>query len=94
MPATTRLAGQHRDAPELPGPTGAGLAWFVREAWPSPTTDVTRTSGVLTAREELRLTVRSESLVVFGDGMEHDRLVATWGQVVTVTTADQRLHLA
>lgn len=88
------LAGQHRDAPELPEPTSTGLAWFVREAWPSPTTDVSRTSGVLTAREELRLTIRSESLVVFGDGMEDDRLVATWGQVVTVTTADRPLRLA
>jgi NAD kinase len=77
----------------LPAPTDSRLAWFVREAWPSPITGTSLTEGALQAGETLRITVSSDQLVVFGDGMEDDRLTASWGQEITVQLGDQPLRL-
>ncbi|MER7959211.1 hypothetical protein [Streptomyces sp. NPDC096030] len=77
----------------LPAPTARRLAWFVREAWPSPTTGTTRVEGVLNAGNALHLTVESDRLVAFGDGMESDALELTWGQTVRVGAADTALRL-
>jgi NAD kinase len=77
----------------LPAPTDPQLAWFVREAWPSPITGASLTEGVLEAGETLRITVASDQLVVFGDGMESDRLTASWGQEVTVRLGERPLRL-
>lgn len=76
-----------------PGRTEHRLGWFVREAWPSPATGATLTEGVVDDGADVALTVTSDRLVVFGDGMEDDRLVAAWGQTVTVRTADAPLRL-
>jgi NAD kinase len=77
----------------LPAPTDPRLAWFAREAWPSPSTGTALTEGVLAAGETLRVTVASDQLVVFGDGMEDDRLTASWGQEVTVQLGRRPLRL-
>ena len=77
----------------LPAPTDPRLAWFVREAWPSPITGTSLTEGVLAAGETLRVTVASDRLVVFGDGMEDDRLTASWGQEITVQLGQRPLRL-
>lgn len=77
----------------LPAPTDPRLAWFVREAWPSPITGVSLTEGVLAPGETLRVTVASDQLVVFGDGMEDDRLTASWGQEITVQLGERALRL-
>ncbi|MCT4353332.1 hypothetical protein M5362_09345 [Streptomyces sp. Je 1-79] len=79
--------------PALPAPTARRLAWFVREAWPSPTTGTTRVEGVLTEGESLHLTVESDRLVAFGDGMESDALELTWGQTVHVGVSKTALRL-
>jgi hypothetical protein len=81
------------DAPPLPAPAEPALCWFVREAWPSPTTAVDLVAGRLAAGEHLELTVGSDRLVVFSDGGEADRLVARRGQRVTIGLAPQRLRL-
>ncbi len=86
------IAGD-RGGRSLPAPTDPALAWFVREAWPSPITGASLTEGVLAAGESLRITVASDQLVVFGDGMETDRLTASWGQEITVVLGGRPLRL-
>jgi NAD kinase len=78
---------------ELPRPTEDRLLWFVREAWPSPATGTTRVAGTLAGTDRLRLTVESERLIAFGDGMETDALELTWGQSVRVGVCGERLRL-
>lgn len=77
----------------LPRPVDRRLVWFVREAWPSPITGTTLTEGSLEAAEALTVTVASDQLVVFGDGMEEDRLAASWGQEIKVRLGDRPLQL-
>ncbi|MEU2540494.1 hypothetical protein [Streptomyces iakyrus] len=77
----------------LPAPTENRLLWFVREAWPSPATGTSLTAGELPAPARLRLTVESERLIAFGDGMESDAVELTWGQTVEVGVCRERLRL-
>ncbi|MFI1503963.1 hypothetical protein [Streptomyces sp. NPDC020597] len=78
----------------LPGPTEDRLVWFVREAWPSPATGTSLVAGELAADGRLTLTVESERLIAFGDGIESDALELTWGQRVRVGVCGERLRLA
>lgn len=84
---------QRSSALTLPAPADARLAWFVREAWPSPTTGTSRVEGLLDPGQGLRLTVESDRLVAFGDGVESDALDLTWGQTVRLSVAGPRLRL-
>jgi len=86
------LARDRVAAPELPGPLDERLAWFVREAWPSPSTFTRWTSGLLTVGEVLQVVAEGQ-LVVFGDGLESDRLQVGWGQQISVRVAERRLTL-
>ncbi|GAA4977669.1 inorganic polyphosphate kinase [Actinoplanes utahensis] len=86
------IARERAGGPPLPAPDAPALCWFVREAWPSPATGVTRTSGLLTVGAELELTCESERLVVFADGLESDALALSWGQRVRITVAGRGLR--
>ncbi|WP_322869500.1 hypothetical protein [Streptomyces goshikiensis] len=77
----------------LPSPCERRLLWFVREAWPSPATGTTRVAGELGQGQGLLLTVESDRIVVFGDGMEGDALELTWGQSVRLGIAGTSLRL-
>lgn len=47
----------------------------------------------MSAGQSLHLTVESDRLVAFGDGMESDALELTWGQTVRVGVARTALRL-
>lgn len=83
---------QRRSSIELPGPTEPRLAWFVREAWPSPATGTSLVEGVVTDAP-LIIDVESDRLVVFGDGIESDALSLSWGQRLTLRLAGKQLRV-
>jgi hypothetical protein len=89
-----RSAWLERKSPlALPGPEEARLAWFVREAWPSPATGTACTEGTLSAGQEIEVTAESDRLVLFGDGIEADTVPLTWGQSARLRLADHCLRL-
>ncbi len=78
----------------LPAPGERRLAFFVREAFPSVATGTGITDGEVTDGDALTLTSRMDGDgVIFGDGIEADRLAFTWGNVARVGVAEERLHL-
>jgi hypothetical protein len=77
----------------LPTPAEPRLAWFVREAWPSPATGSKCTEGELAAGQSLSLIAESDELVLFGDGIETDAIQLNWGQAARISIADQTLRM-
>ena len=76
----------------LPALTEARLAWFVREAWPSPATGTAFTEGSLAGSEVLEVTAESDQLVLFGDGVESDTVPLTWGQTARLRISSRSLR--
>ncbi len=86
-------AHRERKSPiQLPDPTERRLVWFVREAWPSPSTGIEHTEGEITDGP-LHVDVESDGLVAFGDGIESDALRLGWGQRLSIGLAARRLRL-
>jgi hypothetical protein len=95
--ATGWAASLHRERHSpllLPGPEENRLAFFVREPWSSPATAATLVEGEL--NDGVSLDIASElpdGGVLFGDGIEADRLQLDWGQHVEIGIADRQLRL-
>lgn len=83
---------QTRPGFQLPAPDSAALAYFVREAWPSPSTGTQLVAGLIADDAAIELVTRSP-LVVFGDGIERDCLRLDWGQRLTIRRAPSSLRL-
>jgi hypothetical protein len=75
----------------LPEPCDQKLAYFVREAWPSAATGTTLTAGLV---DRLAVVCElGEGGVVFGDGIEADRVAVDWGQRIEIAIAPGTLRL-
>jgi NAD kinase len=85
---------ERREPLELPKPTDAALAFFVREAWPGRGFGASITAGRVAAGATLE--VRSEmpdSGVIFADGIEAGYLEFPWGSSAGVAVAARTLNL-
>ncbi len=87
------IARDRGDRRKMPAPADRSLCWFVREAWPSPATGVAETEGVLGKDDKLTIVAESDALAAFGDGVESDAVVISWGQSITLRVARTGLHL-
>ncbi len=78
----------------LPKPTDAALALFVREPFPSVSTGTSVDGAVVDGRAKVEVVSEmDDGGVVFGDGIEDDRLDFAWGMHLRIDVAEQRLHL-
>lgn len=68
-------------------------AYFVREAWPSPTTGSALVAGTVARDAPLFVTSRMDGGTIFADGMEQDYLRFDWGQQLSIRPAQRRLTL-
>jgi hypothetical protein len=85
---------ERHTAIRLPAPDDPRLAYFVREAWPSPTYGTLLSEGLIEASETLEVVSEiDEGGVVFGDGIESDRVDFGWGVQASVRVASERLRL-
>jgi hypothetical protein len=86
---------ERHSAIPLPAPADLALAFYVREAWPSPATGTALTEGLLAndAALDLRWCETESGGVVFGDGIEADALALDWGSRVRIGVAPTRLRL-
>ena len=79
---------------ELPRPEDPRLAFFVREPFPSVTTGCQLEHGLLGEGETLALySEMGQGGVIFGDGIEDDRLDFRWGLRSQIRRARQTLDL-
>ncbi len=85
---------QRRTRLSLPEPQEPRLAFFVREAFPSLATGTSITEGAIGRGEALQvISQMNEGGVVFGDGIETDRLDFAWGRAAEIRPAAQKLRL-
>lgn len=78
----------------LPSPEERRATFFVREAFPSIATGTQITDGEIREGETLTVTSRmGGDGVIFGDGIEADRVAFAWGTQAKVRLAEERLHL-
>ncbi len=78
----------------LPAPSDRELAFFVREAFPSIATGTTLTEGLIPAGAHLSITSEmNEDGVLFGDGIEEDRIAFPYGMRAEVAKSEVCLNL-
>ena len=78
----------------LPNPHDGRLAYFVREPWPSIATGTDIVEGLIDSQQSLVVTSEmDEHGVIFGDGIESDRMTFGYGRRVEIRPAAQSLNL-
>lgn len=78
----------------MPGPEDRRLAWFAREPWPSVSTGADLGEGGLAEDDSLELVSEmNDDGVLFGDGIEDDRIAFAFGRCATIRVAQERLRL-
>ena len=88
------LEGAYRAHVDLPKPTDARLAFFVREAFPSRATGTTVAAGLIDDGAELAVVSEmNDGGTLFGDGIEDDHLDLGWGMRAKVRIAAEKLRL-
>lgn len=88
------INGERAHPLQLPKPGDPALALFVREPFPSVSTGTSLDSGLVTRAGQLEVVSEmDDGGVVFGDGIEDDRLDFAWGMKLIVGMSEQRLHL-
>jgi len=89
------INGQRPEPLRMPAPGERALAWFVREPWPSPATQIGLESGALDERDRIVVTSElGDGATLFGDGIEADYLHIDWGQRASIGIAERSLSLA
>ncbi len=85
---------QRRGGVALPSPVESRLAFFVREAFPSVATGTELTEGCFACGEALEVVSEmNDDGVIFGDGIEEDRLEFRWGLRTEIREAGAKLNL-
>jgi len=88
------INGERAHPLQLPNPTDWALALFVREPFPSISTGTSLGGGLIDRQGQLEIVSEmDDGGVVFGDGIEDDRLDFAWGMHVRIEVAEQRLRL-
>jgi NAD kinase len=88
------INGERAHPLQLPKPTDWALAMFVREPFPSIVTGTSLDGGLVNGHGQLEIVSEmDDGGVVFGDGIEDDRLDFAWGMHLRVEVAEQRLRL-
>jgi hypothetical protein len=88
------INGERAHPLQLPKPTDWALALFVREPFPSIVTGTSLDGGLVNGHGQLEIVSEmDDGGVVFGDGIEDDRLDFAWGMHLRVEVAEQRLRL-
>jgi hypothetical protein len=86
--------GERRRRVELPGPTDAALAFFVREPFPSVSTGTSIDGARLDGQDGLEIVSEmNEGGVLFADGIEEDRIEFPFGAQARFEIAPDRLRL-
>jgi NAD kinase len=88
------INGERAHPLQLPKPSDRALALFVREPFPSIVTGTSLDGGLVNGHGQLEIVSEmDDGGVVFGDGIEDDRLDFAWGMHLRVEVAEQRLRL-
>ena len=88
------IHGMRQSRLQLPAPIERRLVWFVREAFPSHVTGTAVQEGLLGDAASLQVTSEmDDGGVVFGDGIEADRLEFPYGTGLRIGCAQRALRL-
>ncbi len=88
------INGERAHPLQLPKPGDWALALFVREPFPSVSTGTSLDGGLVSRGAQLEIVSEmDDGGVVFGDGIEDDRLDFAWGMKLQISIDEQRLRL-